>query len=526
MSSDVATDGQGANVTTDQAHDDKYKASRRPWGLRWRSSIWFITLAVALGTTTDILVYSMIVPIVPFRLQHLGYDGVSGLVGWLLFAYSAALVVATPPIAYLSEKHKNRKIPLLCGQIFLIAAQVMLMEAPTYWVMALARVLQGFAASVIWVVGLALVCDTVPEANLGKQLGFVMGGMSLGNLVGPPVSGALDERFGFRGPFIFGVIITGIEFICRLLIIERHEAIKWDGALRGLVENKKPSRGGAYGATDGNAEKNEARVTQVSTPSRPVDEEAVVQDASSERAPSRAPTVTGETQPAPRLSILGLLLTLLKSSRAMAPSFLTLVYGLIITSQEPVIPLYLQSTYGLSAGAVGLVYLAGVVPSLISNPLSGWLADTRGTTFSTLICIIGTFPFWILIFIKGPLAYFIVMFGCLMFFAAALISPVTTEFAAVTHSLPGVGYGHSYGAFNVAYGIGSAVGPVIGGQLYDHVSRGWMVLSLFDLGMVVLSLIVVICFFGERPLLKRMVDHFRGRRPDTEGNQNANDVAA
>ena len=39
------------------------------------------------GTTTDILVYSMIVPIVPFRLQHLGYDGVSGLVGWLLFAY-------------------------------------------------------------------------------------------------------------------------------------------------------------------------------------------------------------------------------------------------------------------------------------------------------------------------------------------------------------------------------------------------------------------------------------------------------
>ena len=149
------------------------------------------------GTTTDILVYSMIVPIVPFRLQHLGYDGVSGLVGWLLFAYvsrafSRQLAIptesltihsyhspqhlslvsfldhpgvahihrsnpATPPIAYLSEKHKNRKIPLLGGQIFLIAAQVMLMEAPTYWVMALARVLQGFAASVIWVVGLALV---------------------------------------------------------------------------------------------------------------------------------------------------------------------------------------------------------------------------------------------------------------------------------------------------------------------------------------------------------------------------------
>ncbi len=37
--------------------------------------------------TTDLLIYSMIVPIIPFRLQSLGYEGVSGLVGWLLFAY-------------------------------------------------------------------------------------------------------------------------------------------------------------------------------------------------------------------------------------------------------------------------------------------------------------------------------------------------------------------------------------------------------------------------------------------------------
>ena len=29
----------------------------------------------------------MIVPIIPFRLQDLGYTDVSSLVGWLLFAY-------------------------------------------------------------------------------------------------------------------------------------------------------------------------------------------------------------------------------------------------------------------------------------------------------------------------------------------------------------------------------------------------------------------------------------------------------
>lgn len=64
---------------------------------------------------------------------------------------------ATFPIAYFSERLKNRKIPLLGGQLSLIASQVMLMLAPTFWVMALARVAQGISASVIWVVGLALV---------------------------------------------------------------------------------------------------------------------------------------------------------------------------------------------------------------------------------------------------------------------------------------------------------------------------------------------------------------------------------
>ena len=50
-----------------------------------------VDVANAAGVTTDILVYSMIVPIIPFRLQDLGYSDVSGLVGWLLFAYVRSL---------------------------------------------------------------------------------------------------------------------------------------------------------------------------------------------------------------------------------------------------------------------------------------------------------------------------------------------------------------------------------------------------------------------------------------------------
>ncbi|KAH9891124.1 MFS general substrate transporter [Cubamyces lactineus] len=484
---------------------------QRPWGLEWRSSVWFITLVVGIAITTDLLIYSIIVPVIPFRLQNLGYEGVSGLVGWLLFAYSAALVIFTPPIAFLSEKYKNRKIPLLLGQAALIGSQVMLMEAPTFWVMALARIAQGISACVIWVVGLALICDTVPEKIVGKQLGLAMMGMSLGFLIGPPVAGALDKRFGFRGPFVFGIIVTAIELIGRLLIIERKEAIRWDASFTDLVGRNNPSKERvAYGAVQ------EKRPE--GSPERTSHDQS--EDAAETVSPTRVPSRTqaeaetgGQASEPAQLSIPRLLFKLVRSPRALSAVFLTLSYGIMISSLEPVLPLYLQSTYGFDVSKVGLIYIAAVVPSFISSPLSGWYADRGGTIVSTVVCLVGSLPFWCLLIIRSHLAYFITMFALLNLFATGCISPVTAEFAMVTRSLEGVGYGHVYGAFNVAYGLGSAIGPVIGGQLYDHVApqRGWLELCLFNAALVVVSTFVTLCWFGETAVVKRVVHYLRHR---------------
>lgn len=56
----------------------------------------------------------------------------------------------------LSERYNNRRIPLIVGLLALVGSQIMFMEAPTYWVLCLARVLQGISSSAVWIVGLAL----------------------------------------------------------------------------------------------------------------------------------------------------------------------------------------------------------------------------------------------------------------------------------------------------------------------------------------------------------------------------------
>ena len=58
-----------------------------------------------------------------------------------------------------------------------------------------------------------------------------------------------------------------------------------------------------------------------------------------------------------------------------------------------------------------------------------------------------------------------------------------------------------------------------------------MAISLFDLGMVILGIVLVISFFGERPVLQRVIHRLRGPRSaeerDLEHDQGQNtDVAA
>lgn len=65
-------------------------------------------------------------------------------------------MIGTIPIAMFSERYDIRRMPLIIGLITLLGSQVLLMEAPKYWVMCLARVIQGLSSSVVWVVGLAL----------------------------------------------------------------------------------------------------------------------------------------------------------------------------------------------------------------------------------------------------------------------------------------------------------------------------------------------------------------------------------
>ncbi|KAL1732632.1 major facilitator superfamily domain-containing protein [Schizophyllum commune] len=502
-----------------------------PIGLRWRSSSWFTTIVVGLGITTDLLVYSIIIPVLPFQLQELGYSGVSGLVGWLLFAYSAGLAAFTIPIAILSERWGARRWPLIVGLLILVGSQVMMMEAPTYWVMCLARIIQGFASSIVWVLGLALLCDCTPASSVGKMLGFAMMGLSVGSIVGPPVGGALYERFGFRGPFIFGIGCSVADLVGRLVIIERKDALRWGVDPAAEVEVAQPEArdeeaqcaekppvtvGEAQVANKGAPQQEGGEAHQGASAAAGGVEEGRTSPSAATPQDVVARTTSNSPSHKPHFSAMQVLHKLRRSPRAIVTVFMTFVWGIAYSAQEPTMPLHLEDNYGLSSSKVGLIYLAGVIPTLFSSPFTGWYTDYKGAEWAISWSLLLGLPWWAVITIDGHLALFIVAYCFENLFVSGVVSPLTAELAAVARDIEGVGYAHVYGAFNLAYGIGSSVGPVVGGQMYDHLSKGWLAVCLLALGLSVMSLTLAFCYTGERPLGRRLLDLLRKRTRKAE----------
>ncbi|PVG02161.1 MFS general substrate transporter [Serendipita vermifera] len=434
---------------------DHVSPQKPPFALKFRSSVGFVTAVVLLSIFVDLFVYALIIPVIPFRLEELGYKSPAALTGWLMFAFSFGLIVATPPLAYFSERYWSRRAPLIVAILLLVGSQAMFMEARVYWLMVLARVIQGVSSATVWVVSFALLCDTVPENKLPRQLGIVMSGLTLGFLIGPPIGGVMNEKLGYRSPFILSMGVCVLDLAGRLFVIEREVASKW---------------------------------------AREMSADEGSQD-----------TTPNETRERSQLSPLRVVIKLGRSKRAFIALVNTFIYGIILTMLEPTLPLRLQALYGYTSLKVGIIYLTAAVPSLISTPLAGFLIEKLGLEWIVVLSLTCSIPFWVLIGIKGSVAFLVTSLAFAFFFLGAVTTPITVDLAEAAREVEGLGYAHTFGAFNLAYSISSAIGPVIGGQLYSHVKQGWEVITYLSTGLIVLATLAAFYGAGSRPLLDRVI---------------------
>jgi hypothetical protein len=125
----------------------KSLTDKPPAGLRWRSHTLFVTTTVGMGAFTDLFLYGLIVPVLPFLLKdrvNISESQIQGTISMLLAVYAAASCVTSPIAGVLADKFaSSRQLPFTMSLLMLVAATVMFAFGESVAVLVIARFLQG-----------------------------------------------------------------------------------------------------------------------------------------------------------------------------------------------------------------------------------------------------------------------------------------------------------------------------------------------------------------------------------------------
>lgn len=148
--------------------------SKLPAGLKWRSHPNFILTTVAMGLFGDFFLYNLIIPILPFMLEH-GLDippsQVQSYTSLMLAVYAGSNVVCCPLTGYLADKLSTRRASFLLAQGCLFGATILLFLGRSVAVLMVARALQGMSTAFVWTNALAMCIETVGVPSMGQTMG-------------------------------------------------------------------------------------------------------------------------------------------------------------------------------------------------------------------------------------------------------------------------------------------------------------------------------------------------------------------
>jgi multidrug resistance protein len=174
-----------------------------------------VLACITTATFTDLVAYSVAVPVLPDYAQR--FHASPTMVGLLFASFGVALLTLSIPMGAMSDR-LGRRGPMIAALALLAGATLLFAYAESLPMLFVARMLQGAADAVTWVVGFALIADLYGEDERGRAMGLAMGGSTLGIIVGPLLGGWLYELGGIRLPFLVVAGLAAVDLVVFALV--------------------------------------------------------------------------------------------------------------------------------------------------------------------------------------------------------------------------------------------------------------------------------------------------------------------
>ncbi|CAL8582856.1 hypothetical protein XPA_008500 [Xanthoria parietina] len=468
--------------------------------LKYRSSKGFILTTICVAVFTDIFLYGIIVPVVPFALTKragVAEEDVQHWVSVLLAVYGAALLASAPVCGFLADRSTSRRLPLLVGLLALAGATLLLCFGHTIAVLVTGRLLQGISAAIVWTVGLALLVDTVGQKEIGQVMGYISISMSVSILVAPLLGGVVYDRGGYFGVYYMAFALIIVDIILRTVMIEKKVACKWEKQDQATVVSGSSEREKATssGQQQDSWLPNQDSVLHLTLSENkvakrwdsgdglrpeaplPTDNGSVAPESKRISPTSNATTIVEEPEPSPDSNTPPECPSPVESSSAATPKE--------ARTRPPVVVL-LSSRRLLSA--------------LYSSSLLWWERSRTGTDHDCRHRLAFSSPRRFLVLLRlvshggrAQVVILCVLLACLGVALTIVMTPLLAEVAYILEAKeqhhPGLfgqkgAYAQAYGLFNMAFAGGMLVGPLWAGAVVDKQGWGTMCLTLGILSVV------------------------------------------
>ncbi|PSR89040.1 major facilitator superfamily domain-containing protein, partial [Coniella lustricola] len=460
--------------------------SKPPLLLACRSSRAFIAATVCLAIFTDIFLYGIIVPVLPFAMTNrigIPNDSLQQWNAIFLACYTIAVCVGSPVAGIYADHSSSRRWPLLLGLLALAGSTLLLCLGKTAALFVVGRLLQGFSAAIVWSVGLALLADTFGD-KIGVAMGYSSIAMSLGLLVAPAIGGVVFDKLGYYAVFYIAFGCIFLDILLRLAMIEKKVARQWTSEEEVMEEGRSDSDREQTLTSDGR-EVISTTEDEIELPGRATFEK------SSEEGVSGVTPKVGETamksvvarSPAkyPRLRLI-------KSRRMLVANWGIITQSAVMLSWDTVLPLYVKQTFSWTSTAAGLIFFAIFIPGFLS-PLVGHLSDRYGARWPSFAGFLASIPILVCLrFVtsntldqKVLLAALLALMGVTLTFSnTPLMAEITYAIEAEEKKNPGVFgeagvYGLGYGLFCTSFALGGTIGALLSG--YVMAGAGWTTLT-------------------------------------------------
>lgn len=169
---------------------------------------------VTLGTATLVMVTAEMLPTALLVPMSEGLGVSESLTGHLVAVWALTVVVASLPLAHLTRRVDRRTL-IVAGLVALAVSSLLTAAAPSYPVAVAARLVGAGAVGLLWATANAHVADLVPEGGLGRAVAVVLGGATLGMVIGTPLARLVADVASWRVAF---VVLAGAAFAVALLV--------------------------------------------------------------------------------------------------------------------------------------------------------------------------------------------------------------------------------------------------------------------------------------------------------------------